>query len=478
MAAPREAARLPIGAAHAYRAALRAFAPPDGDGAAGYRLLDPFPAETGPAAKRAAEGQASAAGAGLHAYVYYLERYFGGDGASGTGEAGEARGATRDLRDALTRVPAVAVDGDRYIETQKGETAHSYIEAQRLAGGLLLSYHERKRARKKLVGTWSLVRKVGGYPDAAGPARVLAAPFMCGIVSAAGAQFELPELEASLFLSWPAACAGPPDPHEWPAVTRAIDPHDKEDDRVFGHLYAGGRKPPPSTGAETFELLREPFFRSAIEDWTLVLTAASDLARRVATAARPKALVKLTAVGLGFFARRFAAPSEKRGAAEDDDGDGAAGERDADDAGERDLAPQLAPVLLDALHAVLSRSHFPHIGRIELPDFFPTRLWTPPWVSEAAGGVAKLGPGAGVEVRAPHPPRDVLPFSAEELAAWVPVVLNPGDVFCIVGNEREYGSVEAMIGNNTTARRDSSYQHNAWLLAAARHLAVVSPRFD
>jgi len=427
---------LPKETMRTWKNAINTFAARHGDQIV---LLDAFPSDN-PEAKRRAwrELKDIHGGTGItpHAYVHYISRYFpkSDETASGLMVA------------LLTRIPAVAINGDGHIELQNGQMASSYMAAQESADGTLLSYDERKLSRKKLIITWSLVRKIGGYPKTVSKAVELKQPFMCGIISFAGAQFEMPELEASLFLQWPSDYDG-----DRPDTYSAMDT------QVFGHLYGVRGEKPPVVDSKlgAFAVLQSAFYRSATEDWALIFLAASDLTERVGGTIRPTCMIKLAALGLGFFAKRWPEPNYKG----------------------RDLAPVLAPILHAALTAVLRDATWDRIGRIELPDFFPTRLWTPDWVMNAVNGVALVKTGKDVvdhrhvvEVTAPHPPRDLLEFTNEELVRFVPIALNPSDVFALVGNERGYDSVEAMIANNSSARADGSYQHNPWLLSKSRHV--------
>jgi len=152
---------------------------------------------------------------------------------------------------------------------------------------------------------------------------------------------------------------------------------------------------------------------------------------------------------------------------------------------------------------------------IELPDFSGESLFTPSWGNE---------PLHGITIRkGTH--RDALDFTRDELATYTCGVLSAGvrgtaegggvegggkegegrelprseyhisvkftshlrhlgqsyaislrpttqDCFCIPGNERQYSSLEAAIANNTDARAQQAYFHNAQLLDISRYVPV------
>lgn len=64
---------------------------------------------------------------------------------------------------------------------------------------------------------------------------------------------------------------------------------------------------------------------------------------------------------------------------------------------------------------------------------------------------------------------------AEAVGAYTPGMVNAGDCFAFPGNERGYGSVEAMLGENTSLRRNQVYLFNPWILDSACHVALHSP---
>jgi hypothetical protein len=125
----------------------------------------------------------------------------------------------------------------------------------------------------------------------------------------------------------------------------------------------------------------------------------------------------------------------------------------------------LAPVLLDALYAVLQHVSLPNTAVIELPDF--DGLWNASWTGSKRDTMIKT-----VRVHSPTPPRDLLAFTSKELAQYTVGVLNAGDVFALPGNEREYASVEAMLGNNTSIRLDENWQHTVSLLDPTHHIRL------
>ena len=153
-----------------------------------------------------------------------------------------------------------------------------------------------------------------------------------------------------------------------------------------------------------------------------------------------KGYFKMTAIGTGFFA----------------------------DVGRTgtNIGDTLMPLILRAVEQALSAQSYTNIAAIEFPDFSGRGLFTP---TQARIKNAKND----IElVKAPY--RDVLEFSKETRERYVCGVLNPGDCFACVGNELGYGSVEAMIGNNTTVRRTQCYIWNEEVLNEELRVAVES----
>ena len=102
------------------------------------------------------------------------------------------------MRRVLSDVPAIATSGDRFIELQNGDSAGS--PGHQLPG--LLTFGERRRARKRAIISLERARGYGGY----GGSRVvpLEPPRWVGVVSIAGPQFEVGYLESRDFIIAPA----------------------------------------------------------------------------------------------------------------------------------------------------------------------------------------------------------------------------------------------------------------------------------
>lgn len=128
------------------------------------------------------------------------------------------------------------------------------------------------------------------------------------------------------------------------------------------------------------------------------------------------------------------------------------------------IGDTLMPLILRAVEEPLSAHSYPNIAAIEFPDFSGRGLFTP------AQSRIKNAKNDIEFVKAPY--RDVLDFDQETRERYVCGVLNPGDCFACVGNELGYGSVEAMIGNNTTVRRTQCYIWNEEVLDERLRIAV------
>jgi hypothetical protein len=124
---------------------------------------------------------------------------------------------------------------------------------------------------------------------------------------------------------------------------------------------------------------------------------------------------------------------------------------------------RLAALMLEGIHEALTKKAFPNIAVIEFPDFSNDGMFTPK--KEWTDLKSKIRIVKGKK-------RDTLLWTDEEKEKFVLGTLNPGDCFSIPGNEFNYGSVEAMIGNNTSMRLDQAYFHNPYLLDAKRYIPV------
>lgn len=103
----------------------------------------------------------------------------------------------------------------------------------------------------------------------------------------------------------------------------------------------------------------------------------------------------------------------------------------------------------------------------------------PASVSAAAAAMAGTksadGAGAAGGVSAGGDAAAELELEAAPVGAFTPGVVNAGDCFAFPGNERGYGSVEAMLGENTSLRRNQVYLYNPWLLHEGNHVTLTSP---
>lgn len=153
---------------------------------------------------------------------------------------------------------------------------------------------------------------------------------------------------------------------------------------------------------------------------------------------RKKGYFKVTAIGMGFFADVVRSGIN--------------------------IGDTLMPLMLRAVEETLSAHSYPNLAAIKFPDFSGRGLFTPALsrISNAKNDIEF--------VKAPY--RDVLDFDQETRERYVCGVLNPGDCFACARNELGYGSVEAMIGHNTTVRRTQYYIWNEEALDKELRIAV------
>ena len=351
--------------------------------------------------------------------VYYLARYFP---------------VPSSIPPLLVHVPFVCTAGDSHIETQDGRY-HASLDAARQAVPSLITTTQRRLSRAKCVASLARVYAVGGYRT---PLRPLAAAecFDCVVVSGAGPQFEAPYLDHADFV----VEAGRPSARLPPYAHWGALPATAEDLERAAQTPDGGVL--VIAGAPGRYLHVAGYLASMAECAHLWLTAFDDTVRRVGASTLPgepssgprKGYLKVSAIGTGFFADLAG--------------------------GGPNLGRTLMPLLLRAVERALARRTYAHVAALEFPDFSPGGLFTP--TAGAVNGVALV----------PAPRRDVLDFPAEAKREYVVGLLNPGDCFACVGNERGYGSVEAMIGNNTTVRTTQCYIWNERILDAANYVPV------
>ncbi|AYV87012.1 MAG: DUF4804 domain-containing protein [Sylvanvirus sp.] len=97
----------------------------------------------------------------------------------------------------LMCVPQICVDQDHHIQLKSGQLCFSYEEALRY-DSTLLTYEERILSRKKIIVSTSRLYAQGGYKTSF---MKLSSPVPVIIVSACGAQFDVLELDAKLFVT-------------------------------------------------------------------------------------------------------------------------------------------------------------------------------------------------------------------------------------------------------------------------------------
>lgn len=358
------------------------------------------------------------------------------------------------LNRALTKTAAVTVHGDRDGLFQDGSPFPedlSYFTQLKSGDPESLSTEERLLAGKKIIASNSIALATGGYPFL-NTKKLLKNPMEIGIFSLAGAQFEMPYLHYSLF---------------------ALDPHkDTIKATPFSHLYSES----PNSYKEAidaldirdfnphFSRIRDGFFflsrthsgdfyrsffkkdniiflntayqKHLYEDTALLLAAVNEFAKEQG---KP-ALLKATAVGMGFFAKVDCVYSIKH---------------------------HLYPYYLRAFRDLLKTGQYPHIAKIEFPTMTESfeEIYKNTMTDERYGGV-----------QVTQSSRDVLQFTDKEKEEYYVCVVNPSDANALPGNEWAYGSVEAMIGLNTSLRADQVYLMNKDVLSPDHHrLVSINP---
>jgi endonuclease/exonuclease/phosphatase (EEP) superfamily protein YafD len=111
--------------------------------------------------------------------VYYLSKYI----------------KSNFINRCLTKTPQICLSADNYIQLQNKEEYKSYADALE-AQPDLLTYEERMRARRKIIITDSLIFAQGGYHS---DFKNLSTPMEAIILSAAGAQLDVEELDYTLY---------------------------------------------------------------------------------------------------------------------------------------------------------------------------------------------------------------------------------------------------------------------------------------
>jgi hypothetical protein len=361
------------------------------------------------------------------------------------------------VQDSLVKIPAINVSGDRDVVFQNGVSFTGKSDFfKKIPDGHpeLLSPQERLNAGKKIVHSDSVVFARGGYPYN-NPKVPYKNPFHARIFSLAGASFENDYLHSRLFMldaHNPTIKQGTPFdslfkgiPIDFDAAKREIGKYDGTDDmsriRLGFTLLArtsSGVYYPTFAKDSSVIFLTKPYFRHQLEDVAMLLSATNESAHE---AGKP-ALLKATAVGMGYFAKIN---------------------------GSYDIQHLLFPYYLRAYKQLLEDHSYPWVGKIEFPVFNELQEMQFDGVFEGYKGP--------VEVCRTR--RDVLEFSEEELAEFTPCLINPSDVFALTGNEWGYGSVEAMIGLNSSLRMDQVHHTNPRILDPESHVAVqVHPDYS
>ncbi|MFA6302645.1 MAG: type IV secretion protein Dot [Legionella sp.] len=358
-------------------------------------------------------------------------------------------GLALTLDRALTKIPAVNVDGDRAGRFQNGSDFpkdKSFFRNIPTGHNELLSPAERLNGAKKIIHSLSEVIGFGGYP-ADNPKQLYKNPVKVGLFSLAGAVFENDYLHYKLFMLDRYQSTVDPGnfahlfkdlPTQFAHAKRALE-QDESNSKLM-HIRTGLPLLARSTSGNFYSgfskqnaviFLSEAYFRHQLEDISLLLTSVNKSAEQ---AGKP-ALLKATAVGMGFFAK-------------------------VNDV--YDIQHVLFPNYLRAFHKLLTEQSYPWIEKIEFPifndlqrDMFDTIL------KDAKSPVTLV-----------RTTRDVLEFGETEIKNNYIAAVNPSDTFAYTGNEWGYDSVEAMIGNNSSLRYDQVPNLNPEILKSENQIAV------
>ncbi|QMT61815.1 type IV secretion protein Dot [Legionella sp. PC997] len=380
------------------------------------------------------------------AKVFYNPHYF----------TSNDSGGPFSLARALCKIPAVNVAGDREGIFQNGTPfpqSPNYFEQVPLNHPELLSPTERLTAAKKIIFSNSTVVAVGGYP-ALNPRTLKKDPYEIGIFSLAGASFENHYLHYSLFMLDP---VNPKIEHpKFAHLFENLPTNFKEAQSSLGSYDSDGfitrirtgfpflsRSTPDKFYSSFYKknaviFLAEAYYRHQLEDISMLLASVNEAAK---SSGKP-ALLKATAVGMGFFAKVN---------------------------GEYDIQYLLYPRFLRAFQKLLQENSYPWIAKIEFPIFGEQ-------FQEQFDSIMNE-PFEHVEVYREN--RDVLEFTKEETENYYACAINPSDAFSYAGNEWAMGSVEAMIGLNSSLRFDQIPLVNRPLLDSDHHIPVkISSNFE
>ncbi|RUR20695.1 type IV secretion protein Dot [Legionella sp. km535] len=353
------------------------------------------------------------------------------------------------VQNSLTKIPAVNVAGDRSGYFQNGLSFPSDLDFfANIPEGHpeLLSPVERLISAKKLIFSESHVFASGGYPNA-NPVRVYPKPINVGLFSLPGATFENSYLHYRLFMLDPKnfkintakfESIYKNLPTEFAAAKNELGTYDLNHSLIrirTGLPYlartSSGTYYPSFTQSNAVIFQSEAYFRHLLEDTSLLLTSVNDAAK---STGRP-AFLKATAVGMGFFAKID---------------------------GHYDIQHMLYPYFLRAFRKLLNEQSYPWIAKVEFPLFSERQHMQFESVFEdykSSIEVIRTG-------------RDVLQFTEKETDIYFPCAVNPSDAFAYTGNEWGFGSVESMIGNNSSLRFDQVIHANPLLLDIKHHIPV------
>ncbi len=371
------------------------------------------------------------------AKVFYNQRYL----------------SAEDIPSCLTKIPAINVSGDSVGFFQNGlefPSNPNFFKDIPNGHREFLSPDERLSAGKKILYSDSLVFGSGGYPQN-NPRTLYPKPFSAAILSLAGATFENDYLHSRLFLLDPVNSTVNAPSNFSHLFTNSTTQFDQAK-LILGSSESNSQLTRIRLGLATFLgrnteknyfptiyknqaviLQTEAYFKHLLEDIALLLKTVNDMAERQG---KP-ALLKATAVGMGYFAKI---------------------------AGEYDIKHVLFPYYLRAYQQLLSEHSYPWIAEIEFPILSGElqqyqfdqlfKDWNNPVKVFRSG-------------------RDVCSFTEEEIANYSLNILNPSDAFAYAGNELGFASVEAMIGMNTSLRCDQVYCVNPTILDPANHIEVT-----
>lgn len=357
---------------------------------------------------------------------------------------------------ALTKTPAVNVAGDKTGMFQNGLDFPADPEYfSRIMDGHpeLLSPLERLTAAKKIIYSNSNVFASGGYPYT-NPQTIHSKSINVGLFSLAGATFENRYLHQRLFILGPQNAKINTShfeslfdhlPTEFEEAKRELGHYDFN--QSFVRIRTGlpylartvsGTNYPSFFKTNALIFASAAYMRHLLEDTSLLLASVNEAAKEVG---KP-ALLKATAVGMGFFAKID---------------------------GSYEIDYLLYPYFLRAFKKMLTEQSYPWIAKIEFPTFSELQQNQFNDVFDNF-----LNPIQVVQAG-----RDVLKFSAEEIEHYFPCALNPSDAFSYAGNEWGFGSVESMIGNNSSLRFDQVSHANPLILNSHHHIPIrIKPDFS